>query len=180
MDILDLNKNPSQIETASPSDLLKLSLTRFYANHQNVIRVKQVVSQKHRVSLRLIDWFVTNYSRITNVVIPNIIRPGEYLHVYNNYKQQLRSFGKQMFDPFRRDNKLTLVYGPNPDDKLETSLGQLNMFRWLFQYEIFEYIEQNIEAIESAMNASRTSNRKKIIVRPSSVVPTGPRVVTFD
>lgn len=138
--------------SGTKSDLLKLSLTKFYTNPQNIKPFKDIVTQQHRISLRLIDWFVTNYSKQHNIIIPNAINNcNESIHINNSYKQQLRSYGKQLFDPFRRDYKLTFIYGNTESDSVETSLGQMNIFKWLIQYKIIDFIEANIDVIEKDM-----------------------------
>lgn len=168
----------------SPADLLKLSLVRFYSNRDNIKPLKEIVSQEHKISLRLIDSFVTNYSKMHNIIIPNAMKEcRESFHINNNYKQQLQSFGKVMFDPFRRENKITFVYGEGEDDWVETSLGQMNIFKWLIQYKILDFIEANIEKIELAMNnmKNQSSKREKFELPPSlQVSKHEPRVIRFE
>jgi hypothetical protein len=55
------------------------------------------------VSLRSIDWFVTNYSKKNNIVIKN---NGQYINVFQDYKNQLKGYSKKYFDPFRRNDRI--------------------------------------------------------------------------
>jgi hypothetical protein len=44
---------------------------------------------------------------------------------------------------------------------METTIGQLNFFKWTIENKIVEYIEENHEAIESDMNARNSTSRRK-------------------
>jgi hypothetical protein len=167
----------------TPADLLKLKLMRFYSKKENIIPLKTIVSQKHRISLRLIDSFVTNYSKHHNIIIPNIMKGcKEGFPINNNYKQQLQSFGKVMFDPFRREHKITFVYGEGPDDFLETSLGQMNIFKWLIEYRILDFMEANLEKIEVAMNGPKEQPFQKVSFKLPPCIQSSkePRIIRFE
>jgi hypothetical protein len=43
---------------------------------------------------------------------------------------------------------------------IETTIGQLNFFKWAFENEIIEYIEKNYTDIESDMNARNSATKK--------------------
>lgn len=128
-------------------DLLMLSLSRFYMKDNNINIIKEVINGKHRISLRLLDWFVTNYSKKNNTCIQNT--NGEYLKVYLSYRAQLKAYSKQQFDPFRRRERISFIY--DTDKNLETTIGQLNFFRWVLENNIIEYIYANIYDIEQDM-----------------------------
>ena len=42
-------------------------LDRFYTEADNLERVRSILQGESRLSLRLIDWFVTNYSKKYNI-----------------------------------------------------------------------------------------------------------------
>ena len=128
-------------------DLLMLSLSRFYMKDNNINIIKEVINGKHRISLRLLDWFVTNYSKKNNTCIQKT--NGEYLKVYLSYRAQLKAYSKQQFDPFRRRERISFIY--DTDKNLETTIGQLNFFRWVLENNIIEYIYENIYDIEQDM-----------------------------
>ena len=46
--------------TLTQNDLLLNSLLNFYKNDNNIDKMLNIIN-KHNVSLRIIDWFVTNY-----------------------------------------------------------------------------------------------------------------------
>lgn len=140
-------------------DLLMIHLVRFYKQKENISRIIPIIEGKSRISLRLIDWFVTNYSKKYNVIIP-VIRNNndiEYFKIYDNYKQQLKAFSKQQFDPFRRRERIIFLYDKD-NNSLETTIGQLNFFKWILKNNILDFIMKNISFIENDMINSHHSN----------------------
>ena len=84
----------------SKLSLLMGSLTEFYQNKAYIDEIKNIVDQNNVISLRILDWFITNYSKKNQVIISN------NFNVYKNYKLMLKSFSKSRFDPFCRKNKI--------------------------------------------------------------------------
>lgn len=143
-------------------DLLMVSLSNFYNNKSNINKILPIInpSNNNRVSLRLIDWFVTNYSKKNNTIISkkkdnNVI----HFNVYLSYRSQLKAFSKQLFDSFRRRDRITFFY--DVEKSIETTIGQLNMFRWILQNDILEYIQNNLEDIEADMIKTQKDNQNK-------------------
>lgn len=143
-------------------DLLMVSLSNFYNNKSNINKIIPIInpSNNNRVSLRLIDWFVTNYSKKNNTIISkkkdnNVI----HFNVYLSYRSQLKAFSKQLFDSFRRRDRITFFY--DVEKSIETTIGQLNMFRWILQNDILEYIQNHLEDIEADMIKTQKDNQNK-------------------
>lgn len=142
------------IETKT--DLLMSSLTRFYNSNTHTIGViKDIIDSNSKISLRLLDWFVTNYSKKFSIIL------NDTFNVYQSYKLQLKSYSKKQFDPFCRKDKITFYY--TDSDFIETSCGQLCFFRWCFENNILDYIQKYIHEIESDMKISlvRKDSSKK-------------------
>jgi len=112
--------------------------------------VLRIVKGTSPLSLRLIDWFVTNYSKKYNVVI-NKEKKGEFINVYMHYRSQLRAYSKHLFDPFRRQDKIKLFY--YKQHFLNTTIGQLNFFRWAIENKVLIYISEHFDEIVADMNA---------------------------
>jgi hypothetical protein len=52
------------------NDLLLMSLTRYYRNNNAKLEsIMPIIYKSSTISLRLIDWFVTNYCKKFNVII---------------------------------------------------------------------------------------------------------------
>tara|TARA_B100000674_G_C37902470_1_gene944436 strand:- start:787 stop:1401 length:615 start_codon:yes stop_codon:yes gene_type:complete len=142
----------------SPQDLLMISLTKFFSNTDNLKILLSIVKGTSKISLRIIDWFVTNYSKKMNTSYPiyeknNTSRPSQQFIVYLNYKQQLKAYSKKQFDPFCRRERIAFYYTQNNSNEcIYTTVGQLNFFRWAIRYKILDYIMNNLKYIECDMN----------------------------
>lgn len=145
----------------SPTDkLLMMSLSRFYHEDQNMKAVLPYMNNTACISLRMIDWFVTNYSKKYAIVISRAANVSDsvvdFFNVYVNYRAQLKAYSKQQFDPFRRRDRILLQYDDGTKH-VQTTVGQLNFFRWLLQNNILEYITLNASTIELDMMHSDRS-----------------------
>ena len=137
--------------------LLLESLDNYY-NESNLNTLTEILNSQS-VSLRVIDWFVTNYSKKYNIEYDN---KDNIVNVYISYKSQLKSYSKKFFDPFCRRNRI------NYKQSLSTTIGQLNFFKWALTNGILDYVTNNYQTIESDMNNSiikknkvSTNTRKK-------------------
>lgn len=153
------NKISPVCSITNSKDLLMLSLSKFYTKTV-VNKIINVVNGQSHISLRLIDWFVTNYSKKYNTVITkeknnNVI----HFNVYLSYRSQLKAYSKQLFDPFRRRDRITFYY--DKENCIETTIGQLNFFRWIIQNEILEHITANMKTIETDMVKIQKDNQSK-------------------
>jgi len=153
-----MEKNKKIIDSR---DLLMSSLSKFYHVKSNIQTVIPIINGESSISLRLIDWFVTNYSKKFNIVITKQINKNiVHFNVYLSYRSQLKAYSKQLFDPFRRRDRISFVY--DGSNSIETTIGQLNFFRWVLQNDILEYINKNLSHIENDMiKTQKENNRKK-------------------
>jgi hypothetical protein len=106
--------------------------------------VKSILEGKSNLSLRLIDWFVTNYAKKYNVAY--ITKGGKHVIVYLSYKSHLKAYSKKMFDPFCRCKRIKFK-------GLDTTVGQLNFFEWVLSDEIIKYLEVHREAVHADMES---------------------------
>lgn len=165
---MDVKRNKKQKNNIiTTNDLLMIPLSKFYQNKSNINTIlpiivanetKKKISKK--ISLRLIDWFVTNYSKKKETVITrkednNII----HFNVYLSYRNQLKAYSKKLFDPFRRRDRITFFY--ENKKYIETTIGQLNIFRWILENNILEYIKENFIQIESDMIKTQRENMRR-------------------
>lgn len=129
-----------------------------------------VVNGETRTSLRIIDWFVTNFAKkyFTVYTIPAKTRCStvingeenkERFKVFNSYKLELKAYNKSRFDPFCRRDRITIPYLRTMG--MVTTIGQLNFFKWAIENRILEYIEDNYEMIENDMNARNSMSKRK-------------------
>ncbi len=128
-------------------ELVISSLQRFYSSHPEINKVIEYLTGDAPLSLRIIDWFVTKYSR------KNFIRyqlNGQDFLVYLSYKGQLKAYSKQYFDPNCRRERIMFKI---PDhEQFLTTIGKLNFFRWALESKILDYINAHEEEIRTGYN----------------------------
>jgi len=130
-------------------ELIVNSLQKFYAACEDKEEVMKLLEGTSDISLRLIDWFVTNYSKQHNI---SYILGGQEFLIYTNYKAQLKAYSKKLFDPFCRRERIMFQIEGYP--MFQTTVGKLNFFRWAIEKGVLNYIKLNIPRIEKAMNLS--------------------------
>ena len=141
------------------NDLLLQNLMVFYKETSNINKFMKTVNGDTNISLRIIDWFVTNYAK-KYYTIYEIKKLGSVrFKVYNDYKLKLKAYSKKRFDPFCRWKRIQIPY--NDTQNIETTIGQLNFFKWAIENDIIEYIHEHYSEIESDMNARNTVSKKR-------------------
>lgn len=140
------------------NDLLLNNLTDFYNrnNYQHLNTMLSVLNGDSKISLRIIDWFVTNYAKQQYTVYT--LSTGLRFKVYNVYKLKLKAYSKKRFDPFCRWQKIDFPYGSK---FVVTTIGQLNFFKWVIENEILSYIMDNYKSIEEDMNLRNSTVKPK-------------------
>ena len=114
--------------------LLLNSLLIYFEDKVNMESLVEILQDRSLVSLRMIDWFVTKYSRVKTLQY-NV--DGKPFAVYSNYKSQLKAYSKKQMDPFcRRDRIVLRKHG----SELTTTIGQMNFFRWAIEHRIIKFI----------------------------------------
>lgn len=131
-----------QMEIQSQEQWVLFRLERFYNNQTNIQKVKDILEGKSNLSLRLIDWFVTNYAKKFNTTF--LTKEGNHVIVYLSYKSHLKAYSKKMFDPFCRSKRIKF-------QGFETTVGQLNFFEWAITDEILDHLEKNYEVVHADM-----------------------------
>jgi len=142
------------------SDVLLTKLLKFYSENSNFDKMITIINGSSSISLRIVDWFVTNYSK-KNYIVYMIDKDNkmEKVNVYNDYKLKLKAYSKKKFDPFCRWDRINVPY--KEDKFIQTTLGQLNFFKWTIENQILEYIEQNYKIIETDMNLRNCCSKVK-------------------
>ena len=137
-------------------ELLLVSLNDFYDNEYNKLALFDILNGKNKISLRIIDWFVTNYSKKNNTIY-EINKKGKAKNfiVYLEYKAQLRAYSKKQFDPFCRRER---IYFYIKDHEILTTIGQLNFFRWAIENKVIDFVKKNLDEIDNDMNTSIKSH----------------------
>lgn len=146
------------------NDLLMKNLMEFYKDKENLNKMMRIINGESKISLRIVDWFVTNFAKkyYTVYEIPNIrghIMESMRFKVYNDYKLKLKAYSKARFDPFCRWERITVPY--DEEKFMETTIGQLNFFKWAIENRIMDYIETNYADIENDMNHRNSTSKRR-------------------
>lgn len=151
--ILSLNKKVFKIiRITSHEQMLLNCIEDFYKDKENAKKLVELINGE--ISIRLIDFFITSYSKKNriNYFITNNEKDKVIFNVYSSYKSQLKAWNKRYFDPFSRG--IRIPYFLN-DDCLITTIGQLNFFKWFISNNIYIFIKENISKIELEMNSNK-------------------------
>ena len=140
---------------STQNELLLGNLLEFYKDNNNIDKMLKIINGESKISLRIVDWFTTNYAK-KNYTVYDIEE--KRFKVYNDYKLKLKAYSKKRFDPFCRWDRISIPYKNNKE--IQTTIGQLNFFRWAIENSVIDYIEKNYDDIEVDMN-TRNSTAKK-------------------
>jgi hypothetical protein len=167
-------------------ELLLVSLNNFYLDSKNKDCIINILNGDGKISLRIIDWFVTNYAKKHNIeylIKTRIVSPKKshtlkknnlnsrlskkdlskytsahkQINIFLSYKAQLRAYSKKQFDPFCRRNRIDFYF--NETEYITTTVGQLNFFRWALQNNVIDYIVSHYTDIENDMNDNTKKQR---------------------
>ena len=165
------------MELNKKENLLLKSLITFYRHKQNLeILLRFLKGKQRRLSLRLLDWLVTNYSKHHAVVIMDkSSNESNVEFMYLAYKNHLKSYSKKFFDAFARrqrifytfdhtvykirNNELNSYY--ERSDGFVTTIAQLNAFRFFISCGVVDYAIRHLEEVEKDMVQYHSISDKK-------------------
>ena len=124
----------------SKTDIILTSINNFYNEEKNRTILKNILDKKSGISLRNIEWFITNYSKKNNVSYTT--SDGKQFLVHCAYKSSLDGYSKKLFDPFCRSDKFEYTI-PGSNEQIQTTLAQLNFIKWCIKNDILDYISDN-------------------------------------
>lgn len=149
------------VKYESHYDLMMNNLMNFYKDENNLTKMLKIIMGETKISLRIIDWFVTNYAKknYTVYMITDANGNETRFKVHIEYKQTLEGYHKKKFDPFCRTERICIPY--KGDKSIETTIGQLKFIKWAIENKVIEYIEQHFEEIEKDMLARNSTSKRK-------------------
>jgi hypothetical protein len=151
-------------------DLIMKKVKRFFDKEENFRKLKPMLTQECKISLRVLDWSTTNWSK-KNTVMLETYRNGykETINMFLDYKANLKAFSKKSFDPFCRRERIMLKFECDPEQKTYISTtAQLNFMKWAIESGVLDYCQQNLELLEADMVKSlkvKTPNTESIARR---------------
>ena len=126
-----------------------------------------LVNQECGISLRALDWLVTNYSKKHNIVCK--ARNNNLFNIYHGYKVALSHFRRRNFDPFRRRSRIEVHM--NDGIVCESTVGQCNFLHWAYSNGVLTYAIENAKAIETDMNSASAMHKAERRIQKASGVP---------
>lgn len=126
----------------SRSDTLLDSINQFYEDPKHSKYLVDILDKKSTVSLRNLEWFITNYSKKRSLSYKTV--DGKTFAVHCAYKSSLDGYSKKLFDPFCRTDKFEYSL-PNSTNghTVTTTVAQLNFIRWCIKNNVIDYIVEN-------------------------------------
>lgn len=180
---IETEQEKEHYKITGKTHLLLESLMEYYS--KNIHILTSIITQKNTLSLRILDWLVTNYAKKHNVVYT--IRKNNTnsnFNIYLDYKNQLKAYSKKYFDPFCRRERIIInikdlswkiidndcdSYNKQKtsENQLITTVGQLNFFKWFIENNVLNYAIENIEHIDKDMietlnNSKKQTKRKEL------------------
>jgi hypothetical protein len=155
-----LNLEVLRIIQLSSQELVRLKGNdEFYDNIDNAEKFISIISGDCEISIRLIDYFVTKYSKFNKCSYKILENNKEVcFNVHFDYKSQLKHYQKTHFDPFSRGDRIPFFM---KDTCIITTIGQLNFFKWFISKKIFDYLLLKKDDVYNDMN-KKNRNIKKI------------------
>ena len=144
------------------SRLIKL-VENFYESLINIKEFIGIINSKSEISIRLIDYFVTKYSKKNKIIFKS---DNISFNIHQSYKQQLKNFQKKNFDPFARGIRIPYYVG---NIWIITTIGQLNFYQWFISNKILEFVIKNKNSIEQDMNKNKKIKSEIKIKKPKKI-----------
>ena len=122
------------------SAILLTSIDTFYNKPENRATLLEILNKTGGISLRNLEWFITNYSKKNHTSYTT--GDGKLFTVHCAYKSSLDGYSKKLFDPFCRSQKFGYTI-PGTSHEIQTTLAQLNFIKWCIKNGIINYIKEN-------------------------------------
>lgn len=138
------------------------NLHHFFSDPENATLFIKIIEGQSMITLRQIEHFLKKYSRSHNVTY-SIAHPLPdhqpiSICIHDQYLEASKLFTTKKFDIFCRHVRLQVPIGGK---LVETNIAQLNMFQWIIQNGVIEYMENHHTEIVADMYANSTSRKKQ-------------------
>lgn len=153
------------------SDILLESLREFYKEPYNANYFIDLLENPDGLSLRMLDWFVTDYAKDKQVIYKK--KNGKQFFVHVGYKSGLKGFQKKFFDPFCRTQRIEMEIGGK---EITTTIAQLNFVKWCIQNQVIDYISENRQDLQEKMKTKNKIKSMNKNVRRSKKVDSDPQL----
>ena len=169
-----IKKEKQEKNIIQQSGILLYSIKKYYNRFPKSFEmIRKIVNNEIDIKVALIEYFVTIYSKKHKSSCDRKDGLGQYFF-YDEYKNQLKSYGKVYFDPFKRKNKFKFDFEEQYKKELVTTIAQLNFMKWCCKENVLKYIVENYKVIESEFVVYQKSKKikkenKKTIVKDTKI-----------
>lgn len=130
-------------------------------------RLNPIINQRSSISIRMMDWLCTNYSKKYKNKGPEKGEKGVYwtytspnneeraFILFEEYTMELSGKTRKLFDPFRRGNRIMIEITTHDSEKpvlYSTTIAQVTFWDWADKHGVYQYAYDNSEKIDSDMN----------------------------
>jgi len=153
-------KVPKSYNTDHAQLLLQSLQVFFFNNKSYLMKLHDIIESIDEINPALMDFFITNYAKTNMSCIK--LSNNDYFYIYDEYKNQLKSHTKKLFDPFKRSSKfIPKIEFEHDGIKIITTIAQLNFYKWVLKHDILKYILENKKDICTAMSAFLENKKLK-------------------
>ena len=174
-EIIIVKKKPIKTKKLALKEALKTveeralytKIDSFFMNdcdYTKILKMVAIIENENIISLRMLNWFAMKHSatmqplEITNDEDSKV----ELFDVKISYRARLNTHSKKYFDPFRRGRKFDYHYDKTDKNKMvETTICQLNFFRWLLMHDLLDYVEEHFNELKNKMGSFNNVEKKK-------------------
>lgn len=156
--MVKLNKTAIEFLNSVYVEILKKYYETLSIN--SIKEIIEIINGNSNLSLRLIDWVITKYSKNSLFLIQTETK--DIINVYISYKSQLKNYTKKFFDPFKRG--IIIDFKFNDELSIKTTTGQLLFFKWMYENDIISYIFKNRESLYNKMYIYYVNEKKNKIL----------------
>lgn len=141
-----------------PKDLCILRKTKaFFEIESNFAQIQPIMDEESgAVSLRILDFLVTNYSRSHSVTYRH---NGQFIALFALYKSALKAYSKKSFDAFCRRERIMITLDTHKQP-LITTHAQLNFLMWCVRFDVIAYALRHKAELDDSM--SRCAKMRKL------------------
>ena len=147
----------------SQQDWLLSELLEFYKNRDYLDILKKIINREFiihkskKVSIRIVNWFVTNYAK-QHFTVYELSESNERFFVWTRFRSAEDGYSKDLFDPYCRKDRIMIPYDETTN--IITTIGQLNFFKWAIVNKVVDYIVEHYDVITQDMNTRLTLKNK--------------------
>lgn len=159
--VLEFYREPTHLDI-----MMRISNMSYVVNEQPATTASTTstttsTTKPKRISIRIVNWFVSNYAK-QHMTTYSITKPGtktsspEQFIVWNRFCAAKDGYAsKDMFDPYCRKGRVAVQC--EDGTSFQTTIGQLNFFKWAIQNKIIDYIAEYYDDIVRDMGARITA-----------------------